>query len=366
MSEHEIAPRTRAHRMRERVVVRRSANDGDQQRDLGGIEFGKRFVEVELAAETEAVHCALAVLPEIDLVDVGVQQIGFLITRVENHRHRELFQLAPQRAAVVEEIALHELLRQRAAALRQIAGTDVGERGACDAFQVEPGVRVEVAVFDGLQTFAQQNGCFFRRDDQAVFAVRREETADHRWFEPHETRGLAVFVQRVDRVIGDAHANVGGCTRTVAERECTQRGANFIAGVRVRARRIRRPASIAEPLQLHLDFVGLHLEPGIQLDRLRIHARGHRPAPTIERRRDHMIEIQQVPRDERDTEARDDQQVADDQALTSTLRRRFGFLTRHTPSGLHRRRILRTPSEQRSDFAKHGSDTAPDLGQQPP
>ena len=66
--------------------------------------------------------------------------------------------------------------------------------------------------------------------------------------------------------------------------KCTQHGADFVAVAHVGARCIEAPAAIAEPLQFEFDLVGVERESGIQLERLRVHARGHRPTATVERR----------------------------------------------------------------------------------
>ena len=194
-AEHEIAPRVGTLGVRERVVVGRSTNHGDQQRDLRGVEFRQRFVEVELAAESESVNRAVAILPEVDFIDVRVEQIVFRVARIEDHRHREFLEFAQQRAAIVEEVALHELLRQRAAALREIAGAQIGPRGARNALQIESGVRVEVAIFDDLECISEQRRSFLRRHDQPILAVSCEKTADQRRFEAHETGRLLIGSQ---------------------------------------------------------------------------------------------------------------------------------------------------------------------------
>ena len=63
-----FSTRSRRARARSRlpawVVVRRSAHQRHQQRDLGEIELRERLAEIELARETKAVHRALAILAE--------------------------------------------------------------------------------------------------------------------------------------------------------------------------------------------------------------------------------------------------------------------------------------------------------------
>ena len=54
----------------------------------------KRLAEIELARETEAVHCAVAVLAEIDLVDVRVHQVLLAEVELQQHGHERLLDLA--------------------------------------------------------------------------------------------------------------------------------------------------------------------------------------------------------------------------------------------------------------------------------
>ena len=105
-----------------RIVVRRPAHHGHEQRDLRQIQLRQRLAEVELARETEPVHGTLAVLPEIDLVDVRVHQVRLGEVQLERKGHHRLAKLAAERLVGVEEVAAHELLGERAAALRDAAG----------------------------------------------------------------------------------------------------------------------------------------------------------------------------------------------------------------------------------------------------
>ena len=98
--QHEVAPLARAIGVTARVVVRGTAHLGDEQRELVQLELCERLAEVELAREPEAVHCARAVLAEIDLVDVGVQQIALVVAHLERHGHERFAQLAAPRAFV--------------------------------------------------------------------------------------------------------------------------------------------------------------------------------------------------------------------------------------------------------------------------
>ena len=92
--------------------------------------------------------------------------------------------LRRMRAPAVEEIALHELLRQRAAALLDLPRAHVDEQRAQDRERIDAVVRVELAVLDRLECRGQQRRHLVGRDDDPVLAVDREDAADQQRIEP--------------------------------------------------------------------------------------------------------------------------------------------------------------------------------------
>ncbi len=155
------------------------------------VQLGQRAVEVELGAETEAMDGAAPVLTQIDLVHVGVQEIFLAEAGLQDDRHGELSQLSAEGAPIVEKIALHQLLGQRAASLPHLAGGDVHPERPGDAAQVEAGVAVEVAVLHGFEGFAQQIGYPLGRQHQPVLAVGRKEAADGDRVQPDQRHRTA-------------------------------------------------------------------------------------------------------------------------------------------------------------------------------
>ena len=157
---------------------------------------------------------ALAVLAEIDLVDVRVHDVGLLEARLENHGHHRFLDLAAQRAPAVEEVALDELLGERAAALLDLSGAHVGEQRAQDRLRVDSVVLVEVAILDGLQRLREQRRHFVRRDDDAVLAVDGKDAADQQRVEPVDRHVHALRVDQLDdRVAAKAsRSTLAGCS----------------------------------------------------------------------------------------------------------------------------------------------------------
>ena len=89
--------------MATRIVVSRSAHDRDEQRELVQVELRERLPEVELAREPEAVHRAVAVLAEIDLVDVGVHQVGLVVAKLERDGHEGFVSLRVQLRSLLKK-----------------------------------------------------------------------------------------------------------------------------------------------------------------------------------------------------------------------------------------------------------------------
>src|ERR1700683_5299066 len=100
-----------------RVVIRRAANGGEQEAQLRQIKLSQWLAKVELASEAKAVHRPITVLAEVDLIDIGVHEVRLAEVHLKGDRHQRLVHLASHRLARVEEITLHELLGERAAAL---------------------------------------------------------------------------------------------------------------------------------------------------------------------------------------------------------------------------------------------------------
>ncbi len=94
---------------------------------------------------------AIAVLAQINLVDIRVHHVGLGKARLENDRHQRFLDFAPQRLAIVEKVAANQLLRERRAALFKTAGANVHPRGPHDAHQIDAVMSVELAILDHLE-----------------------------------------------------------------------------------------------------------------------------------------------------------------------------------------------------------------------
>ena len=293
-AQHEVAAGQRAIGVAPRVVVRGSADDRHHRRDFRKAELRQRLAEVELAREPEAVDRARAVLPEIDLVDVGVHDVRLLEATLENDGHHRFLGLAPQRAPAVEEVALHQLLGQRAAALLDLPGAHVDEHRAQDRQRIDAVVAVELAVLDRLERRGQQRRDLVRGDDDPVLAVQREDAADQQRVEADDRNVRALRIgERGDRVAGEADPQRARGLRLVRVAKGPQVQVHAIAATAVRARPFgRRLRQVAEPLELLDEPRGRQRLSDVELDRLRVDACRQRPAPSLELLRDAMPEDQ--------------------------------------------------------------------------
>ncbi len=133
------------------VIVGRAADNGDQQCHLRQVELGEWLAEVELAREAEAMDGAVAVLAQEDLIDIGVHEIRLAEVRVQDHGHDGFAHFAAQGAAGIEEVALHQLLGECAAALRELARAYIGPERPGDPHGIDTMVTVEIAIFHGRE-----------------------------------------------------------------------------------------------------------------------------------------------------------------------------------------------------------------------
>src|ERR1035441_7256115 len=115
-----------------RIVVGRSLDQPDQQREFTDVELAERLGEVEFAAESETVYRARAVLAEIHFVQVRDQNVLFGEMRLEPHSHHGLGCFSTDGLFVRQKVILDELLGQRTAALNHMPGPQVGPQRAQD------------------------------------------------------------------------------------------------------------------------------------------------------------------------------------------------------------------------------------------
>ena len=120
--EHQVAAGQGTFRVTPRVVVGRALDHAHQQGDLVQLQLRQRLAEEELAGQAEAVHGTLAVLPDKDLVEVGLENFALVVMQFKQHRHHRLGHFAAEAALAAEVEVLHQLLGQGTATLAHRAG----------------------------------------------------------------------------------------------------------------------------------------------------------------------------------------------------------------------------------------------------
>ena len=123
-------------------VVRGGPDQPGQQRALRQREVLGRLPEVHFRGRLHAVGA----LSEIHLVEVALEDLVLGQPPFDLHRQQHLGDLSAERLLVREEEVSGELLRDRAAPLRQTSLADIPERGPEHAAERDPVVAVEARI----------------------------------------------------------------------------------------------------------------------------------------------------------------------------------------------------------------------------
>ncbi len=299
LAQHQVPALERPVRVAVGVEYTRAFHHGDEKRTLGEGEPVDVLAEVVERGEADAVDGAIAVLAEVDLVQVSLEDLLLAVMQLEQHRHDELGAFALERALGGEEEVLDELLRQGAAALQAVAAHEA-PRGAGDAAQVVAVVCVEGAVLGGDERLHQGLGDLREADQHPVLVVAGIDAADRQRLEARERE---IGAQRVlhfhHAVRGKIRAHPKRALRPVPEAERTHRYLQPVAVAHEPARiTLANPLLIAVLPQLVND-VGLRdAKAGVQLERPCVEAGGKGEAPAFELAAHAEIEIQREARPE--------------------------------------------------------------------
>ncbi len=146
------------------VVARRVGGDAREQRGLGERQLARLLAEVRARRLQDAVG-AVAV---VDRVEVGRQDPLLRPALLELPGERGLAHLACDRALVAHVRVLHELLRDRGAALDEPLAADVLPEGAADAPHVDAPMLVEALVLHGDDRLLHDRRNLSARDEHAT------------------------------------------------------------------------------------------------------------------------------------------------------------------------------------------------------
>src|SRR6188768_2323825 len=125
-----------------REPVRRLDHSSEDRR-FSERQVTQLLAEVVVRGRGHTVNRLTARLAEVDLVEVGLEDLVLGVAFFEGKRERGFANLAQWRALLGQEKILGELPRDRAAALSDRAMADVRDQRTTDAAEVEPLVLVE-------------------------------------------------------------------------------------------------------------------------------------------------------------------------------------------------------------------------------
>ena len=198
--------------------------------------------EVVKRREPDAVDRAVAILAEVDLVEVGLQDLVLVVVQLQQKRHHELDRLALQRALGRQEEILDELLRHRAAALEALSADEADER-ARDPARIDAVVGVEVAVFRREERLHQVIRHLAQAHQNPILVARGIDAADRQGLEAHERQDPALRVaHRGHHAVIERHADHLRGARPVPEHELPQRDLELVVPAGEPARLALAPA----------------------------------------------------------------------------------------------------------------------------
>ena len=171
--QHVLLALARALRIRNRVVGGRRFWQAGEHGGLREAQLVERLAEVDLRGGGETVGA----LPEVDLVDVELEDLVLAQVVLDLEREQRLVELARQRLLGGEEEIARHLHGDRARALAAAALREVGVGGARDAQIVDAGVLVEALVLGREDRLLQLLGHLLDRNQQAALFA---ELADQR------------------------------------------------------------------------------------------------------------------------------------------------------------------------------------------
>ena len=291
--------------MATRVIVRRSLDQADQQRDVLGGQRIEVAAEPELGAGGDAMDGLVAALAQVDLVEVGLEDGALVIARFHDQCVQHLIELARDRLFLADpqQAAAGQLLGQRGGALTGLAaGTHQHPHRTGDAAEVDAMVAAEVLVLHRLQTGDQQVGGLVGADQAAFLLALAVQGGDARRIQPRGLeRGVAVGIAQAGNAAtgqADLHAARRHATIDV---DIAAAGNDETAAVdRVGGRGLADAVvAVGRGGQLGLQVGRIHRHARGQHQRARIHPGRHLPAQLTETLGDLLVQVQGV----RDQEA---------------------------------------------------------------
>ena len=168
--QHDVAARARPLGVHRRRVAVGPAYHAGQQRGLGRRHLVDLLMEVRARGGPDAADRAAAALAQVDLVQIGLEDLGLGVPPLHQRGQPRLARLAEERAARADQPILHELLGDGGAALHDAPRAQVGPRRPQQAARVHPAVLEEAMVLGGEDRVDEDQGHLGQPHGTVVFA----------------------------------------------------------------------------------------------------------------------------------------------------------------------------------------------------
>src|SRR5207253_3359534 len=123
--------------------------DAGEHRRLVDAKLRRQFVEVKPRRFVDAQYRLPAVVTEVDVVEVDLEDFVFRKTGIEQNRQDDLNELALVGAFLRQKARFDDLLIDRASALGDAACAKVAEKRASHADRIDPRVVPEAYILSG-------------------------------------------------------------------------------------------------------------------------------------------------------------------------------------------------------------------------
>ena len=172
------------------IVIGRSPDESHQNGDVMQLQLFDRATKIVLTGETKAMNSAGAILPEIDFIEIGFENLFFGVSGIKDHRHDDLVDLSPPGTFRGQVEILDQLLGQGTASLHDPTGPKINENGAQHAPEGDAMVHIKIVVFTGKKGFEQRFRGLIQANQDAILSTRRIETSNLRWLQAEKIDGL--------------------------------------------------------------------------------------------------------------------------------------------------------------------------------
>jgi hypothetical protein len=285
--EHQVAPLHGSLGLAVRRDPVGALDDGGQQPRLRNAEILCPLPEEVARRFADAVDRRRTALPEVDLVEVRLEDGVLVVSGLHDERHQRFLDLAAQRPLRCEEEVLDELLSEGASPLADRARAQVRDHRSDDAARIDAVVGVEALVLYGQHRVDHVVRQILEVDELALLPGRAVVRAELLRLEQHGTELLPAGhrADLADARAGKAQHDVAGRLGTTGMRERAQVHADPVAPpdeLSSRQRAARGRLAIAEAQERAAQVHLLPVESGVEDRGCGVDAGRHAEAHALE------------------------------------------------------------------------------------